>query len=247
MAALLVDDSYVPGSIMDVHPAIGAGVVDFDEYPAKSLRLIDWSGYRWRVKTGDLVGPGPNYFSDDSANVWLDEQQQLHLKTEYRDSKWYCSEVVLNEPLGYGVYSFKLNSRVDNLDYNIIFAGFLYEMIDQEFDIEFSQRLANPYNAQYVTQPWYTTGNITFFDMPAVVQTSHSMEWRSDRIKFISWVGHDASPSPTTLIYEWEYTGPDIPSPTDERMIFNLYLFGGEAPIDGQPDEVIIKSFEYIE
>lgn len=247
MAALLVDGSYVPGSVRDDHPAADPGVLDFDEYPDKSLRFIDWSGYRWRVKAGDLLDPGPNYFSGDPANVWIDGLGQLHLKTEFRDGKWYCAEVVMDEFLGYGTYTFHMSSRVDDFDYNIVFAGFLYETINQEFDIEFSKRLANPFNSQYVIQPYYHTGNITFFDMPADVQTSHSMEWRSDKIVFKSWFGHDPTPLPADIINSWEYTGADIPSPTDERMIFNLYLFGGEAPVGGLPDEAIISSFEFSE
>lgn len=81
--------------------------------------------------------------------------------------------------------------------------------------------------------------------MPGVVQTSHSFEWLPDQIICKSWIGHADSPTPLTLIHSWTYTGPDIPIPTDERMIFNLYFYGGEAPRLGIGDEVIITSFEY--
>lgn len=245
MVALLVDLSYVPGATRDYHPSIDPGVICWDEYPEKSLNYVNWSGYRWLIKTGNLVDPGPNYFSDDAANVLVDEDERLRLKIDFRENKWYCAEVVLDHSLGYGLYTFKLDSRVDNLDYNTIFAGFIYETINEEFDIEFSQRLADPFNAQYVAQPWYIPGNIEFFDMPASTQTSHSFEWRPDGIVCNSWNGHDDSPTPTTLIHTWTYTGDDIPIPGGERMIFNLYLFGGEAPIQGIGDEVNITSFEY--
>ncbi len=247
MVALLVDLTYDPGSIRDYHPSMDAGVVCWDEYPDKSIKYFNWSNQRWRIKDADLVGPGPNYFSDDTANVWIDQQERLHLKIDYRDNRWYCAEVVLDHSLGYGLYSFKLDRRVDSLDYNTIFAGFIYETINQEFDIEFSQRLANPYNAQYVAQPWYTPGNMEFFNMPGSSQTSHSFEWRPDRIVFNSWNGHSDTPSPSTLIHTWTYTAEDIPVPGGERMIFNLYLFGGEAPVQGLEDEAIITSFQYSE
>ncbi len=247
MVALLVDLSYVPGSIRDYHPTMDPGVVCWDEYPDKSIKYFNWSNHRWRIKKGDLLGPGPNYFSDDTANVWIDQQNRLHLKIDYRDNRWYCSEVVLDHSLGYGLYKFKLDSRVDSLDYNTIFAGFIYETINEEFDIEFSQRLADPYNAQYVAQPWYTAGNIEFFNMPGSSQTSHSFEWRPDRIVFNSWNGHSDTPTPSTLIHTWTYTGEDIPIPGSERMIFNLYLFGGEAPVQAIEDEAIITSFQYTE
>jgi len=246
IVALLVDPSYVPGSIRDNHPSLDPGVVDWDEYPEKSIRFITWSNHLWQVKKGEFVDPGPNYFSDDTANVWIDQSDRLHLKIDYRDNKWYCAEVVLDHSLGYGLYTFKLDSRVDSLDFNTIFAGFTYEMINREFDMEFSQRLAYPFNAQYVVQPWYTPGNIDFYDIPGNTQTSHAFEWRSDRIVFNSWVGHADTATPATLIHTWTYTGDDIPPPGGERMIFNLYLYGGDPPVQAIEDEVIITSFEYI-
>nr|NIT55330.1 hypothetical protein [Fodinibius sp.]NIY23914.1 hypothetical protein [Fodinibius sp.] len=40
MVALLVDLSYVPGSIRDYHPSMDPGVICWDEYPGKSVRYI---------------------------------------------------------------------------------------------------------------------------------------------------------------------------------------------------------------
>lgn len=248
IVALLVDTTYVPGATRQYHPSSDPGVVAWDEYPEKDPdRYLSWSGYRWRVKQVDLAGPGPNAFSDDTANVRVDQDDQLHLRIDYRDGTWYCSEIILDQCFGYGIYSFKLNSRVDNLDFNTIFAGFIFDTSAQEFDIEFSQRLATPFNAQFVVQPWYNPGNIEFFDMPAGSQTSHAFEWRADRIVFTSWYGHADTTTPATLVHTWTYTGSDIPVTTTEHMIFNLYLFGGEAPVGGTGDEVIVKSFNYSE
>ena len=249
MLALLVDLTYVPQATKEYHPSVDPGVVAYDEYPGDSgPRFIDWSGYRWEVKVGDLLGPGPNYFSDDTLSVWVDNLDRLHETIDYRDSKWYCSEIILDHSLGYGLYKVQLDSRVDSLDYNTIFSPFIYEMLDEEFDIEFSQRLAAPFNAQYVVQPWYTVGNIKFFHMPIVSQSTHTFEWRSDRITFTSWQGHSDTAIPgVNLIYTWTYTGVDIPVPGGERMRFNLHLFGGDAPVSGLGDEVIVKSFEFTE
>lgn len=246
MVALLVDSTYEPGSVRDYHPALDAGVICFDEYPEKSVRQILWSEYLWRVKAGDMIGPGPNYFSDGETNVWVDQKDRLHLKYDYRDNRWYCAEVVLDHSLGYGVYTFKLDSRVDNLDYNTTFAGFIYETINQEFDMEFSQRLVtDSFDAQYVAQPWYTPGNIEVFKMSVGSQTSHSFEWRPNQIICHSWNGHADYPTPATLIHTWTYTGDDIPQPGGERMRFNLYLHSGDPPVEGTADEVVIESFDY--
>ncbi len=223
---------------------IGSGIC-WDEYPEHSIKYLYWSNYRWEIKN-KYFDPGPNYFSDDIANVEIDEQDRLHLRIDYHDGHWNCSEVIIDHSLGYGLYKFKLDSRVDNMDYNAILGGFIYEGLDQEFDIEFSQRLvADPYDAQYVAQPWYIPGNIETFHMSSNSQTSHSFEWRSNYIVFNSWNGHDNFPTMETLIHTWTYTGANIPVPGGEAMIFNLYLHSGDAPAGGIGDEVIITSFEY--
>ena len=60
-----------------------------------NLRWISFSGYDWWVKTSSgLVGPGPNYFSDSTNNVWLDAQGRLHLRITNRSNQWQCAELV---------------------------------------------------------------------------------------------------------------------------------------------------------
>ena len=41
------------------------------------------------------------------------------------------------------------------------------------------------------------------------------------------------------------YRGSDVPKPGDERVRLNLWLFGGTAPSDGQPVEIVVESFAY--
>jgi len=245
MLVLIVDSTYYPGAIRDYHPATDPGVLAWDEYPGPSLdRYMDFSGYSWRVKNADMAGPGPNYFSDSNENVWLDTSG-LHLATDYRDNKWYCAEVILDHSLGYGIYTFQLATRVDSLDWNAVFAGFIYESGTREIDIEFSGLLASPNNAQYVIQPYYHSGNIVRFDMLAVQQSTHRFEWRPNNIVFYSWRGHTENPEADSLIFAWTYVGDDIPPPGGELMRFNLWLFGGNPPTSGQADEVIVRSFSY--
>ncbi len=246
MVAVLVDGSYDPGSTRDYHPSEDPGVITWDEFPGKSADVfLDWSGYRWRVKNADLAGPGPNYFSNDTANVSLDSQGRLHLRFDYRDNRWYCSEVMLGHSLGYGTYTFQLDTRVDSLNYNAVFAGFVYESQSREIDMEFSQLLANPHNGQYVVQPWNIPGNISYYEMPAIAQTSHRFIWSADTVSFVSWRGHAADPQPSDVIFQWKYAGANIPPPGGELMRFNLWLFDGQVPTSGYEDEVIVKKFTY--
>lgn len=245
--ALLVDPKkYVPGSTRQEHPSGDSGVLAWSEYPGPSTdRIITFSGFHFKVKKADLAGPGPNYFSDSTDNVWLDGSSNLHLKLTQRDGHWYCAEVFLDHSLGYGAYTYHIASRVDSLDYNIVFSGFTYGSATNELDIEWSRYLANPYNMQYVVQPWHNPGNLTRFPMPKVQNSSHRIEWRADKIVFTSWKGLSDEPSIDSLINTWTYTGADIPAPGIERMRFNLWLINGSSPTNNQGAEVIVTGFQF--
>jgi hypothetical protein len=245
LAAVLVDTAYEPGATRFEHPASDAAVLAWDEFPSPSGdRVIEFSGYSWNVKDADLAGPGPNYFSDSDSNVWIDTDG-LHLKIAEREGRWYCAEVFLDRSLGYGEYTFQVASRIDSLDDNVVFAGFIYESLAREVDIEFSQALARPDNAQFVVQPYNRPGNIVRFEMPPVSTSSHRFLWREDRIEFTSWRGYVNDIDPDSVIYSWTYTGTDIPPPGGERMRFNLWLFAGQDPSSGEGDEVIVRRFQH--
>ena len=244
IAALLVDTTYQPGAIRLEHPATDPGVLAWDEKPEKSAdRIIEFSGYQWRVKTADIkLDPGPNYFSDSSESVWVDSAG-LHLAIRQRDGKWFCAEVVLLTSLGYGEYTFQLVSRVDSLVEPVVFAGFVYESVDREIDIEFSRGLAAPDNSQYVVQPFQTPGNLCRFTMPATATSTHRFTWHADSIFFASWEGFADAPTQNTLINSWPYQGADIPPPGNERMRFNLWLLQGQPP--QQEAAVVVRSFHF--
>lgn len=244
---LLVDSTFVPRATWTNHPATSPGVVAWDEYPEPSTdQFLWWSGYRWWIKTGDPVGPGPNCFSDNERNVWL-ENGDLHLKIEFHDNRWCCGEVVLDHALGYGTYTYQLASRVDNFDPETASAGFVYERDDREVDIECAgdSLIPGPGNAQYVIQPHDRAGNLHRFTMPAEAQTSHRFIWQAGQIEFVSWTGWDPDPTEATLIQRWIYTGSYNPPAGGERMRFNLWLVRGLTPANGTGDELILRSFTF--
>ena len=78
IAALLVSTNYSEACVQgspalptNVFAQALASAVVTRPYPGP--RWISFSGYDWWPKTStDLVGPGPNYFSDSTNNVWLD-------------------------------------------------------------------------------------------------------------------------------------------------------------------------------
>ncbi len=243
MVALVVDSTYTPGATRDYHPSLDPGVLAWDEVTA---RTIQFSGYRWSVRNADSPqGPGPNYFSDDPENVWVDAQGRLHLRVTQRDGLWRCAEIYLEDSLGYGTYTFRVASSIDTLDGQMVFAGFVYETDSQEIDIELSHRLAAPHNAQFVVQPYYTPGNLERFDMPGVSVATHQFAWSAPQVEFRSWTGRADEPQPGDWVHGWTYGGADNPPPGNERMHFNLWLVDGAPPQSGLGDEVIVESFDF--
>ena len=216
-------------------------------------RTLQFSGYTWRVKASDTrVGPGPNYFSDRPEDVWVDAQGRLHLKIVYRNGRWYCSEVINTAALGYGIYTFTLASRVDQLDRNMVLGLFTWddtapEHNYREMDIEFARwGVADGDNAQYVVQPYQHAGNLHRFKM--VLQgdySTHSFAWRPDSVAFSSFQGRASPPAPGDRIETWPYTGADIPPPGQENARINFWLFRGSPPANGQGAEVIVEAFRF--
>ncbi|GEM_PF-767655 len=217
-------------------------------------RMISFSGYQWKVKNsgGELVGPGPNVFSDALSSVWVDDLDRLHMKITHREGAWQCSEVVLNQSPGYGRYVFHVLGKVGALDKNAVLGLFTWDddtaQYNREIDIEFARwgDAEDPTNAQFVAQPFYTPGNLVRWTIPGTMDTStHSFNWKADSIGFVSAGGDRSFPPYSVVNASWTYTGPNIPSPGNENARINLWLYQGNAPSDTQEIEVIISKFEF--
>ena len=246
----LGDDGYFGNSIKMISMIVASG----NWWTPSTGRTISFSGYQWNVKTGngELVGPGPNYFSDSQSNVWVDSLSRLHLKITHSGGKWQCSEVVLNQSLGYGRYVFHLLGDVGALNKIAVLGLFTWDddtaQYDREMDIEFSRwgNASDPTNAQFVAQPFSTPGNLTRWTIPGSMDTStNGFNWQADSIGFLS-VGGDHSFPPYGIVNNsWNYKGPNIPTPGHENARMNLWLYGGNAPSDSQEVEVVITKFEF--
>jgi hypothetical protein len=217
-------------------------------------RWVNFSGYDWWLKSStDLVGPGPNYFSDSTNNVWLDSIGQLHLRITNRSNQWQCAELISSRTFGYGSYRFALASPADNVNPNAVLGLFTWSddgaYANREIDIECSRwaNPADPSNAQFVVQPYDLTNHLARFTVPAG-QTNATLlfTWETNRITFQSQRGaFSPNPSPGNIISNWTYTL-TVPPTGDENIRLNLWLFGGAAPTDQQEVEVIISSFQFV-
>jgi len=222
------------------------------QYP----RTFGWNGETWMVKVSSgAVGPGPNYFSDSTNNVWVDSNNKLHLKITKSGHKWQCAEVIRVISSGHGTYRFYIDSSqgtpLDTLDKNVVLGLFTWsDELDynhRELDIEFSGRgnVTDRTNAQYVVQPYGTPGNLVRFTEPPASASVHSFSWNLNEVLFHSVTGTDpATTDPTMQISSHNFTN-GIPLPGGEQARINLWLYQGKAPSNQKPVEIVISKFEY--
>jgi len=217
-------------------------------------KIISFSGYDWIIKASETpVGPGPNYFSNSHENVWLDEENNLHLRINREGNRWLCAEVICKEHLGYGKYIFYIKSRIDQLDKNVVVGLFTWDSLAptrfySEMDIEFSTwGNSRGENAQYVVQPSSTPGHLERFNLQLNGNNStHIIDWAPAEVSFQSIHGHyNSPPSDGFLIHSWKYTGNNIPAAGKENPRIGLWLYKGASPAVSNEIELIVERFEF--
>jgi hypothetical protein len=220
-------------------------------------RVVRFSGAEWCVKTGDSKhGPGPNYFSDDTGNVWVDSLGRLHLRIVQRSGNWYCAEVYRTDPVGYGPYVFSVAGPIGNLDSNVVLGLFTYDNwplppyhrnLHREIDIEFSRwGSSDDPNAQFVVQPWDIPGNRHRWRLPPSLDSlTSSFNWQHDSIRFLTVRGYQYAPPCDSVLQDSLYTGPDIPDTSWSAIPrMNLWLYEGNSPGSDSSIEVVIARFD---
>jgi hypothetical protein len=197
--------------------------------PAKEEEAGDlqFSGYQWNIKTSAVqMGPGPNFFSASTENVWIDSNGHLHLRITKRNNRWYCSEVISTKEFGYGTYVFTVDGGIDTLNERAVFGLFTWsdytfqEQANSEVDVEFA-RWGNRNDTQLLT---YSVQPV-WFDNPAPylertrrpslqrsdlqAPTTHVFKWTPDTIFWNSYSGENY-PS-NLLLASWKYDKGNIP------------------------------------
>ncbi|MEO8210012.1 MAG: hypothetical protein ABI840_05595 [bacterium] len=220
-------------------------------YQLRYRRSITFANREFWVKTTPLIaGPGPNYFLDNSENVFV-ENGNLHMRITNSNNYWYCSEIISKDVLGYGKYVFKIASPVGSLDENVVLGLFTWDMSKvsshREIDIEFIKTCSphNGINSQYAIQPFSAPGHLYSWLLPTWVNnSSHSFEWKQDAVNFKSSRGFN----PEDTVYQtWSFSGNSVPRHNKENVRINLWLCNGKPPTDMQETEVVIYDFDYSE
>jgi hypothetical protein len=242
--------AYLPTNIFD--RALASSVVTRGANPTTTWARF--SGYQWWLKSsGGLVGPGPNYFSSGSNNVWVDALGQLHLRITNRTNHWECAEIVSARTFGYGSYRFELNSPVNRLNSNVVLGLFTWSddpaFAHRELDVECSRwaNLNDPNNSQFVVQPYNLPGHLVRFGVPSTAtNVTACFTWETNRVTFQCLRGsYNPNPAPADIISTWTYSL-DVPRSGDENVRINLWLFNGQPPSDNQEPEFIIKNFRFV-
>ncbi|MFC1594957.1 PQQ-binding-like beta-propeller repeat protein [Patescibacteria group bacterium] len=224
----------------------------------REIRTISFADFDWKVKYFDCpAGPGPNRFSDSENDVFVDDNEFLHLTiSRHDDGYWYSTEVINKQILGHGTYAFYTRGRVDIIDRCAVIGLFTWddnpEEYNRELDMEFSRWCdeQSATNAQYVVQPYYASSNMERFTVNLTDENAdltNIMRWSADMVVFETYLGHHDLDDlrPENLLYSWTYTGSYIPSPGNENPRINFWLYNGEAPLADDTLEFIVTDFIY--
>lgn len=247
-AALLVDASYRPPSTMDRLPDRGGSVlavatVDSSTLVHPEAKTLQFSGYEWQIRE-NVGNAGGSTNSYDPANAWTDKNGFLHLRIAGQPNRWTSAEVILTRSLGYGSYRFVVR---DTSQFEPAAAFSMSTWDDsgppREMNIEIS-RWGEPTskNAQYVVQPYYVPANTVRFMTPPGTST-YRLLWEAGRASFKTIRG--SSDRESDVVAQHVFTS-GIPSPGNERIHLNLYVFNNKKNPLQRPFEVIVEKFEYL-
>jgi hypothetical protein len=111
-------------------------------------RELAFGGLHWRTKSSITpTSPGPNYFNADPSAIWVDDWG-LHLTLEQHGEKWWATEIYTRERVGYGTYTFTVETNAAAFDPHVVAGFFTWDTAPDEYnreiDIEFGGRQTGP-------------------------------------------------------------------------------------------------------
>lgn len=204
---------------------------------------VEFSGYTWRTDAYNITtNTKPNQDIPLSPTTYVDQDGHMHLTITYRDGKWWSTEAVNTQSLGYGTYTFYVGSKIDTLDPSAVLALFIWDpVVKQEIDIEFSRwGKAVSNNTTYTVQPGTIAGNTCgFFFSPTSDQSVHTIVWTPTYIYFQS----EQIFATTKVIRSWKYTGKSIPPAANEKTTISFWVHPSGQIFN--PTDVVIDRFEF--
>lgn len=253
-AALLVGSKYLPLQTTDILPAQGEDVIAIASVAGRTVKTpegpppktIHFSGYEWEVRQTPTDSAGVMH-TNSPSNAWTDAKGRLHLKISKEAGEWACAEIILQRSLGYGWYGFHLRETPE-LEPGTVLGMFTWDEAEageshREMDIELSQ-WGDPAarNAQFTIQPYYVPANTFRFTASARAMT-YSFHWEPSRVSFTS--AQEAPGVAPRVLAEHVFSS-GIPTPGDERVHINLYVYGKSQTPQRNGVEAVIEKFEFL-
>jgi hypothetical protein len=216
---------------------------------ARRATTIQFSGYTWNVRNS-TGGPGPNTFS--GTNAWVDASGRLHLKIAKNPTtgQWSCAEIYSTQNFGIGSYQWQVEGAIDKFDRNIVLGLFNYSGRNEfdEMDIEFARWGNNAWpNLNYTVWPaasGYSTWSYSKNFSLSGTYTTQRFTRSLNSVVFKSMGGFYNDD--TNLFETATCTSPTSSISTSAMPVhMNLWLYGGNAPSDGNEVEIIIHNFKF--
>ena len=200
-------------------------------YPTGSK--LTWKGIEWKVRSYDGEPGGEN-------NKWLtngayiDDLGRLHLTITKEGDTFYSSELCTPTKYRYGVFRWRIETPLNDLDPNVCLAGFTYLNDTTEIDIEYSKW-------QYDTRElWYSNQPTTFpgYQIEQAQPIIGEIDWSPSRIIFSSWYADG------TLISQYTTTT-DIPT-EESYFLLQCWLIDPSAgTASGGNLDFVFSDFSY--
>jgi len=193
-------------------------------------RAVSWSGFTWFVRHPGWGGPGPNHWSDSSANVHVSGGDLVLSVVKDSSGVWTSAEVDNQRHLGYGsTYRWAITSDLSGVDpYQVIgmfTSGGAGPSVD-EIDIEPS-RWGNPLSPDGSAAVWQNvltrTNESATFAYPGSPPYISQFTWSPGRVTFVVTDGTGA------VLLDWTVTS-GVPKPTTEVPIINFWRFHDTPP-----------------
>ncbi len=186
---------------------------------------VRFAGRDWKVKIyeNQKWGPGPNYFSGNPNDIYLDENGYLHMKIVQRNGEWYSTEIVSDEAMGYGRYTFTVEGDMEDLASNTVLGLFTWDDetfktdANSEVDVEISRwgNSSDPYVLQFGVQPiFFGQLNEERMERPEYSigkmngLTNHTFIWTDSLITWESYVGDTYGQGEILGTWRFDLTNP---------------------------------------
>ena len=248
--AFFKETRYVQIALVVIRPTseVNNVVFYFDDVQLGKIKPIQWKGRDWVVRH-DVHLIQDNVFSSNC--VWIDENDNLHLKEMEVNGQWLSPMIKLTQSLGYGEYRWYVNNRIDMNDPCLVHAMYTYEAPDDvnEIDVEITRaftgsNIMQVHYTKFPSEPGYTA-NYPFSLTNEL--TTHRFIWTPDSIQWQSYYGHyPEPPNQESIIAERVYTGSSIPEDGHELSGMQIHRLNYVVPTDTQHTEMVVSDFEFV-